>query len=1066
MKKKARHLLTGKKQRAAKAAKKHKNKLEEFMYDSSFEEEYEEEYEEAYEDAYEDAYYAEEEDAEYADTYEDTYGCEDEDAYAYEYEDEYYPEDGESEYEDAYYEDTYYEDTCYEEDVYYEEEEEDEDAFDVRYQQERVERKTPKRKKKGFSFEFLIESLKEKLAEMQPFDYVLTVMTIIVLAFALIEGAGLKEYKSVEEQIEAIVPVGTTLSQIGIAGESGLLAMADSMANSINYAEEIEEIETETEADEENVTVSVSFESVEKDLKIRFRNETTGSYIKGTVFEVTLTRNGGNTVVLTDDDMDGIIYQSNMIPGTYDAVITSTEKYQFPANAQKVTVKNKVEYVVINVEDEVKKETQVNVSAEDTAQVAAKTEEVALKDTVEWVEASKTTVGEEKYEKTDKSNIADPALSTSAKSKALRFDALNVTLDQTTLTMQIGANATLKGKSFEEYTDDTTKKTYEYTWKSSDDAVATVENGTVTAKKAGTAQITYTVKETVVTKTEVKGESTTEEKEVTKEITQEEWEALSEEEQNKWTKKEEEDKVTYTKTETETVTIEGEVTTKEETVTNEGTATCSITVEAATITSAALTLTQTAESCSVGSTLTVSPSKLVYTKSDATTETLTSGFPTIQWTSSDTAVATVNAEGVVTGVKAGNATITAKMAGIKDKSGKELDIKATASVTIKAAEALTISLDSTSRQVKVKDTTPLVATVKNYKSDSGVTWSSSNTSLATVDEKGIVTMVAVGKVTITATTVEKDVTTGKQVSASCTITIVNDAMGDTKTKLKDKNGNQIYVKNADGNYVEAVYADYYTASEFYVKTAAQYIYTGWQTVDGKTYYYDKNGKAVTGTQIIKGVTYNFGADGAIATSVNGSTFGIDVSKWNGRIDWAAVKASGVDYVIIRCGYRGSSSGALIEDPLFKTNIQGAAAAGLKVGIYFFSQAITEAEAVKEASFAVERAKGYNLSYPIFIDTEPSGGRADGLDKATRTAVVNAFCKTVSDAGYKAGIYASKSWFETKLNTSSLTQYKIWLAQYASAPTYAGRYDMWQYSHKGTISGITGSVDLNYSYLGY
>lgn len=1075
MKKKTRHLLTGKKQRAAKAAKKHKNKLEEFMYDSSFEEEYEEEYEDAYEDvyyaeeeeteyieeyeeeyedAYEDAYYAEEEEAEYIEEYADTY--------ADEYADEYYPEDGETEYEDAYYEDT-----CYEEDDYYEEgEEEDEDAFDVCYQQERMERKPQKRKKKGFSLEFLIESLKEKLTEMQPFDYVLTVMTIIVVAFALIEGAGLKEYKSVEEQIEAIVPVGTTLSQIGIAGESGLLAMADSMANSINYAEEIEEIETETEEEAENVTVSVSFESVEKDLKIRFRNETTGSYIKGTVFEVTLTRNGGNTVVLTDDDMDGIIYQSNMIAGTYDAVITSTEKYQFPENAQKVTVKNKVEYVVINVEDEVKKETQVNVSAEDTAQVAAKTEEVALKDTVEWVESSKTTVGEEKYEKTDKSNIADPALSTSAKSNALRFDALNVTLDQTTLTMQIGANATLKGKRFEEYTDDTTKKTYEYTWKSSDDAVATVENGTVTAKKAGTAQITYTVKETVVTKTEIKGESTTEEKEVTKEITQEEWEALSEEEQSKWTKKEEEDKVTYTKTEKETITIEGEVTTKEETVTNEGTATCNITVEAATITSASLTLTQTAESCSVGSTLTVSPSKLVYTKSDATTETLTSGFPTIQWTSSDTAVASVNAEGVVTGIKTGNVTITAKITGIKDKSGKELDIKATASVTIKAAEALTVSLDSTSRQVKVKDTTPLVATVKNYKSDSGVTWSSSNTSLATVDEKGIVTMVAVGKVTITATTVEKDVTTGKQVSASCTITIVNDAMGDTKTKLKDKNGNQIYVKNEDGAYVEAVYADYYTDSEFYIKTAAQYIYTGWQTVNGKTYYYDKNGKAVTGTQIIKGVTYNFGTDGAIATSVNGSTFGIDVSKWNGKIDWAAVKASGVDYVIIRCGYRGSSSGALIEDSLFKTNIQGAAAAGLKVGIYFFSQAVTEAEAVKEASFAVERAKGYNLSYPIFIDTEPSGGRADGLDKATRTAVVNAFCKTVSDAGYKAGIYASKSWFETKLNTSSLTQYKIWLAQYASAPTYAGRYDMWQYSHKGTISGITGSVDLNYSYLGY
>ena len=291
-------------------------------------------------------------------------------------------------------------------------------------------------------------------------------------------------------------------------------------------------------------------------------------------------------------------------------------------------------------------------------------------------------------------------------------------------------------------------------------------------------------------------------------------------------------------------------------------------------------------------------------------------------------------------------------------------------------------------------------------------------------------------------------------------------MSDTTTKLKDKNGNQVYVKDEKGNYREAVYADYYTEQEFFIKTEGQFSYRGWQTIDGKTYYYDKDGNPVKGSQIIQGVTYNFGEEGYIQKSVNGSTFGIDVSKHNGKIDWNAVKSSGVDYAIIRCGYRGSSTGALITDPTFQTNIKGAQAAGIKVGIYVFSQAINEVEAVKEASFAVSLAKGNNLSYPIFIDTEACGGRADSLDVATRTAVVNAFCQTIQSAGYKAGIYASKTWYEKKLNMGNVGGYKIWLAQYSAEPTYKGRYDMWQYSSKGKISGINGNVDLNLSYLGY
>jgi GH25 family lysozyme M1 (1,4-beta-N-acetylmuramidase) len=174
----------------------------------------------------------------------------------------------------------------------------------------------------------------------------------------------------------------------------------------------------------------------------------------------------------------------------------------------------------------------------------------------------------------------------------------------------------------------------------------------------------------------------------------------------------------------------------------------------------------------------------------------------------------------------------------------------------------------------------------------------------------------------------------------------------------------------------------------------------------------------------------------------------------------------VSYVIIRCGYRGSSQGALIDDPMFATNIKGATAAGLKVGVYFFTQAIDEVEAVEEASMVLDRIKGYRISYPVFLDVESSGGRADGISTETRTAVCKAFCATIQNAGYTAGVYANKTWFTSKINASALSSYKIWLAQYAAAPTYSGRYDIWQYTSKGQVSGISGNVDMNLSYLGY
>ena len=205
----------------------------------------------------------------------------------------------------------------------------------------------------------------------------------------------------------------------------------------------------------------------------------------------------------------------------------------------------------------------------------------------------------------------------------------------------------------------------------------------------------------------------------------------------------------------------------------------------------------------------------------------------------------------------------------------------------------------------------------------------------------------------------------------------------------------------------------------------------------------------------------------IQQSEGNRSFGIDVSKWNKDIDWAKAKAAGVEFAIIRCGYRGSVTGALVEDPYFLRNIQGAKAAGVKVGLYFFTQATNAVEAVEEASMVLCLNGGLPLDYPIFIDTEGAGGngRADGLDVATRTEVCRAFCETIESAGYRAGIYASRNWYYNNLDMTRLDSHVIWLAEYREYPKYEGKYQMWQYTSGGSIDGIEGRVDFNISFLG-
>lgn len=201
---------------------------------------------------------------------------------------------------------------------------------------------------------------------------------------------------------------------------------------------------------------------------------------------------------------------------------------------------------------------------------------------------------------------------------------------------------------------------------------------------------------------------------------------------------------------------------------------------------------------------------------------------------------------------------------------------------------------------------------------------------------------------------------------------------------------------------------------------------------------------------------------------NGSAkLGIDVSKWNQEIDWAAVKEAGIEFAIIRCGYRGASTGALVIDPRYKENIEGAIEAGIPVGVYFFTQARDEVEAVEEASMVIRLIEDYDVDYPVFLDSESAGGRgrADGLDSDERTRAHRAFLQTIQAAGYETGVYASRNWLKDRIDMTRLSDYRIWLAEYADAPTYDEYYyHMWQYTSKGTVDGISTNVDLNLCYM--
>ena len=221
----------------------------------------------------------------------------------------------------------------------------------------------------------------------------------------------------------------------------------------------------------------------------------------------------------------------------------------------------------------------------------------------------------------------------------------------------------------------------------------------------------------------------------------------------------------------------------------------------------------------------------------------------------------------------------------------------------------------------------------------------------------------------------------------------------------------------------------------------------------------KNDYALENLNILEDGEVQYMQDGQVV-----SHKGIDVSKHQGNIDWTKVAADGVEFAFIRVGLRGyGTEGKLVEDEYFEQNIKGALQAGIKVGVYFYSQAITDEELLEEANLVLEKVKPYNIEMPIVFDVEKvSGGkgRANELSVEERTRLTALFCQTVQDAGYKPMIYHNMEMGTLMLDLGQLEQYDKWFAYYNDDLYYPYAYKVWQYSEKGAVDGINEEVDLN------
>ncbi len=741
--------------------------------------------------------------------------------------------------------------------------------------------------------------------------------------------------------------------------------------------------------------------------------------------------------VYTDDDMDGIISQTDMEPGDYVAVVmeddASAIAYDPATYETAVNVKDKVEYKVVK---EITKKVEADKPAEDAGKATADVTpvETTPTDTVEYVESTKTAKSKS-YKAT--TSVKKPASADASKSTA---------------SVKSGGVTTVKHTAAaSSYTITINYDLYDSTGKNLQSTKKAVR--TISVKKDATPTDTPEQNATIDGKKYVLFESPTFAK------------ATANATYTYKYKVQEEEKKTYTISVKYEYYLndlkQGETTVDAKKVSGEAGASYSITADSTS------KYNDKEYSLSGDATKTGTYSKddtvtFTYKRTEDTTD--NTGGNTGD-NGSDSGNSDNSSSGQTDGQNGDNGDDST---GGSDTTGAYLNHKAVVAAFSDgtAASRLGLKLFRYTILAASTGTTSEETASLDMTYSKGTFTISSKTSVSTVTISDIkingtavsgtsYTVKANGDYKLTGTVKWTDGTTDTSLAVTYTVSGIT---GDSSAALTDTDGNQLYL-DAEGK-TKATAADYVEGKTYYY-LEEDYSYTGWQSINGVTYYYDKNGNRVTGTQVIQGVSYNFGTDGALL--VNG--VGIDVSKWQGTIDWSQAKGS-VAFAIIRCGYRGMYDGGLHEDPTFYTNMKNAKANGVKVGIYIYSTALTEAEAVEEASMAVSMAnKAGGTSYPIYIDMEDTTRGVNKLSNEQRTAIINAFCTTVQSGGYKAGVYASKNWMTKYINMGSVSgSAYVWVAQYNTTCTYSGKYTMWQYSSKGSVPGIKGNVDMNKSYF--
>lgn len=200
-----------------------------------------------------------------------------------------------------------------------------------------------------------------------------------------------------------------------------------------------------------------------------------------------------------------------------------------------------------------------------------------------------------------------------------------------------------------------------------------------------------------------------------------------------------------------------------------------------------------------------------------------------------------------------------------------------------------------------------------------------------------------------------------------------------------------------------------------------------------------------------------------------SHLGVDISKYNGDVDFKKLKKAGVEFVMIRVGARGYGSGQLMMDERYTEYMEGASEAGLDIGVYFYSQAISDAEIKEEAQFVLDALEPYDILYPVAYDMElvPNDtSRIEGLTRDNRTNIAKTFLDTLQSEGYKTILYGKKEWLLLKLDLTQMTGYDVWLSQEKDVPDYPYAFTMWQYTTTGEIDGIEGDVDMDICFVDY